>query len=107
MSSSGFRPLVQPWAGLSTPGIVRYVKLTVGVLCAILGIAATVFAVVDALAYVSQCPDDGVADRYFCSMGLRETLMLLAVAVTLDLGAFFALRYRERPWTVRRSPSVE
>jgi hypothetical protein len=82
---------------------VRHLKLGLGVLLSILGAFATVGAVIDGFWYLTSCVrSSDPLSEHFCPSGLTETLLLAVAAVILDVGAFMALRYRTRRWSIRR-----
>jgi hypothetical protein len=86
-------------------GGMRYAKLTLGVLLAIAGLVFTVGTVMGSVWYVQACRGPEVFVRYVCTgKGAQELLRFGAAAISLDLGAFMTLRFRDRPWWRRRVP---
>jgi hypothetical protein len=85
---------------------VRYLKLAIGVIVAIAGLALTVGAVGDMVYYVTTCPSGNEIGRHLCSDGLREILFLLPAAALFDVLAVVIIRNRDRSTLIRQEASI-
>jgi hypothetical protein len=75
---------------------VRYLKLAVGVIVAIIGLTLTVGAVGDSVWYVTTCPGESEIGRHLCSDDLREILLMTPEAALFDALAVAIIRSRHR-----------
>jgi hypothetical protein len=83
---------------------MRYGKLALGVLLAIVGLFGAIGAVSGGIWYAQSCPGtSGMFLPRVCSDDLRETLLWAAVAVVTGVGAILSLRFRSRPWISHRA----
>ena len=85
---------------------MRYLKLAIGVIAAIIGLALTVGAVGDLAWFVTTCPGGNEIGRHLCSDGLREILLLVPAAALLDVLAVVIIRNRNRSLSKRQEAPV-
>jgi hypothetical protein len=85
---------------------VRYLKLAVGVILAIIGLTLTVGAVGDVLWYMTTCPGGNEIVRHLCSDGLREIFLLLPAAALFDVLGVVVIRNRDRSMFKRQEVPV-
>jgi hypothetical protein len=84
--------------------VMRFGKLALGVLLAIAAILGAVGAVSGGLWYVQSCPGaHGLLLPQTCPNDLRETVLWAVAALVIGVGAILSLRFRSRPWIIRRA----